>query len=413
MGARYADLAEVVPLDTDYNRIRLPDKEVVMRVPLVLSVVVLLVVVPWSLAGFPGSDLYLVSVGRGAGAAGSVWYTTVWIHNPGGETATVTLSLLRRGQENTSPEQQIVFVGPGETLKLGDALVELFGAESASGALRLQASAPVVVAARVFNQTGDNLADSQGQFMAGVPAELALELSSSTDIPGITQPEDASFRCNFALVETAGADVTVEATLYDHFGGELASKDYMLRPYEAMQENLSELGEVTVDGGRLHVEVTSGDGRVLALASMVGNGAQSQDPSTLEMELEMASDAGQESTAFFTQVHGPLTASTFEVVATLAVPAGSYVINGKVQARMSSAIATGWSAVCMVSLDGTTVDSTQVGVAINSGSVATIPVAAAGTLDTDGLIELECYTGESELLLIKLIATRVGTLTEQ
>ncbi|NOZ94920.1 MAG: hypothetical protein GXP47_09310, partial [Acidobacteria bacterium] len=44
---------------------------------------------------------------------------------------------------------------------------------------------------------------------------------------------------------------------------------------------------MTVDGGRLDVAVTSGSGKVLTFASMVGNGTVSQDPSTLEMEYEL------------------------------------------------------------------------------------------------------------------------------
>ncbi|NOZ94098.1 MAG: hypothetical protein GXP47_05060, partial [Acidobacteria bacterium] len=52
--------------------------------------------------------------------------------------------------------------------------------------------------------------------------------------------------------------------------------------------NLSDLGSsLTVDGGRIDVEVLSGSGKVLTFASMVGNGTVSQDPSTLEMEYEL------------------------------------------------------------------------------------------------------------------------------
>ena len=39
-----------------------------------------------------------------------------------------------------------------------------------------------------------------------------------------------------------------------------------------------------VAGGRLHVRVAGGSRKVLTMASMVGNGTVSQDPSTLEME---------------------------------------------------------------------------------------------------------------------------------
>ncbi len=246
-----------------------------------------------SFAGLPDGDLYLVSVGRGVGAAGSIWYTTVWLHNPEPTTVTVTVSMLYRGQQNSAPEQQTVTVRPGETLTLPDALLDLFGATSASGALRFQAPTRIFVSARIFNQTGSDAAESQGQFMAGLPAGVAIGPAAFTDIAGITQPADESFRCNFALVETAGANASVTVTLYDGAAVELASRTYNLRPYEPIQQNLSNLGSgVSIDGGRLHLEVTAGGGRVLGLASMVGNGTVSQDPSTLEMEIETTAASG-------------------------------------------------------------------------------------------------------------------------
>jgi len=89
-------------------------------------------------------------------------------------------------------------------------------------------------------------------------------------------------------VETSGANATVEVTLYDRDGVQRAQKSYNLGPWQPMQVNLNDLGSgMTVDGGRLDVAVTSGSGKVLTFASMVGNGTVSQDPSTLEMEYEL------------------------------------------------------------------------------------------------------------------------------
>jgi hypothetical protein len=236
-------------------------------------------------AAFPATDLYLVSVGRSAGSGGSQWYTTVWIHNPGTQTAQVNVSLLLRGQANPAPDQQLISVAPGETLTFDDIINDLFGLQEAVGALRFQGDANVVVGARVFNLPGDDVAESQGQFMAGTPSTFAIAAGEGTDVPGITQPTDGSFRCNFGAVETAGATAELLVTLYDGSGVVLTSQSYSLGPFQAMQESLASIDpQVNVDGGRLKAEVTSGDGRVLVFASMVGNGTVSQDPSTLEME---------------------------------------------------------------------------------------------------------------------------------
>ena len=239
-------------------------------------------------AGVPGTDLWLPSVARTPGANGSQWYTTVWIHNPGTQTAQVSISLLDRDRSNPVPKVQTVTVGEGETLKLADVFQDVFAVPNATGALRFQSTQKVVVSARSYNLTAAGLADSQGQFMSGIPAELALGAGEKTSVPAITQPADGSFRCNYALVETAGVATDVQVTLYDRDGVQQASKGYALLPYEPIQVNLNDLGSgVYVDGGRLDVEVLSGSGRVLTMASLVGNGTVSQDPSTLEMEYEL------------------------------------------------------------------------------------------------------------------------------
>ena len=116
---------------------------------------------------------------------------------------------------------------------------------------------------------------------------------------------------------------------------------------------------------------------------------------------------------YFTQVRGPIEPAGFEVVAKLEVPPGSYVVTGKAEVRFNSPVAAGWSGVCGILMDGESVDSAQVGMSINSGIVATIPLAGAGSFSEEGLIEMECVTSESELLFIKLIATQVESLTEQ
>ncbi|NOZ78548.1 MAG: hypothetical protein GXP48_05105 [Acidobacteria bacterium] len=192
-----------------------------------------------------------------------------------------------------SPMQQAVTVSPGETMKLGDVFQDLFGLSQAVGALRFQSTRKVVVAARSYNLTSAGLADSQGQFVAGMPSELAIGSGQKTSIPGITQPADGSFRSNFAMVETAGGTANVQVTLYDRDGVPVATKTYTLSPYEPKQVSLHSFSSsATVDGGRMDIKVLSGSGKVLTFASMVGNGTVSQDPSTLEMEYELTQGSG-------------------------------------------------------------------------------------------------------------------------
>ena len=262
------------------------------RTCLALLVLAMTIFAPPADAAATGEDLFLVSVGRGPGAQSSFWYVTVWIYNPSSKPAAVDVSFLERGSANPAPIHSTMTVNPGATATVNDALFNLFGLEVAFGALRVRSDQEIVVAARSYNLTDAGLADSQGQFMAAFPAELAIAAGESTSIPGITQPTDGSFRCNFAVVETAGATAEIDVRLLDPAGTLMANTSFSIAPFEPKQINIGQLnGATTVDGGRIEVSVRSGAGRVLALGSMVGNGSSSQDPSTLEMKYELGGSA--------------------------------------------------------------------------------------------------------------------------
>jgi len=240
-------------------------------------------------AGFSGTDVFLPSVGSGPGAAGSHWHTSLWLHNPGNTTADVTLEFLARGTSNPAPATAYEVVGPGETIRVPDLLAAYFGGGSAFGALRVTATAKVVVASRIFSTPpGAGEEASTGQFFGGVPAAFSIGAGERTRVLGAFQwtPSEAGpFRTNFGFVETAGGNATVRVTVRD--GADPASvlgqKDYTLGPRGVLQKNLADV--VTgphSDNAVLEIEVLSGStGRVLAFGSQVANG--SNDPSTLEM----------------------------------------------------------------------------------------------------------------------------------
>jgi len=249
-------------------------------------------------AGFPGTDVFVASVGHGSGAGGSQWRTTLWIHNPGDQAADCQVMFLRRNQANPSPPTYNLTVQPGDTVKYDDATWVLFGLEG-YGALRVTCDREVVVNSRIYNQPGSDLSDTQGQFFSAVPASFAIGYGESTDVLGVNQAGDGAFRYNYGFVETTGNTVTFTATLYDGDGTELASRAYTLEPYEAIQVGLADLGagDAPTDNGRLHVEVTGGSGRVIAFGSGIAN--TSQDPSTFEMTFHEQSSGGGDITAVY------------------------------------------------------------------------------------------------------------------
>ncbi|MFH1177941.1 MAG: hypothetical protein V1750_11085 [Acidobacteriota bacterium] len=88
------------------------------------------------LAGFAGTDVFLPSVGRKPGAAGSQWYTTLWIYNPGAANANVQVTFLERDKDNTVAPIYNLTIVAGETQRFDNAIWSLFNKE-AFGALRV------------------------------------------------------------------------------------------------------------------------------------------------------------------------------------------------------------------------------------------------------------------------------------
>ncbi len=239
------------------------------------------------LAGFPGSDVYVASVGRGSGIGSSEWKTALWIGNPNPTAVNCKVFFLARDQANPNPPAFLVSVAPGETLNYDDAIGTIFGT-SGFGAMRVLCSDDVIVSSRIFNDPGNDPAATQGQLFGAVPAAFAIGLGDATDVLGVNQDVDEAFRYNFGFVETSGAPVTVQAQLIDGDGTVLGSRSYGLQGREARQLNIADIGAGAqpTGNGRVHVEVVSGAGRVIVFGSGIAN--SSQDPSTFEMAMREA-----------------------------------------------------------------------------------------------------------------------------
>jgi len=244
-----------------------------------------------SFAGFSGTEVYLPSVGRGDGAGGSVWRTTLWIHNPSSTPAQCEIQLLLRNQANPTPDTYLETIPAGDTILIEDATWTLFGVDG-YGALRVLSSEKIIVNSRIYNQQGADLSDTQGQFFGGVPSTFALGNGQSTEILGVNQASDSAFRYNFGFVESSGNNVDVRVELIDGDGATLGSTQLTLQAFEPRQLNISALGagQTPTNNGRLHISVTGGAGRVIAFGSGIAN--TSQDPSTFEMLFEQTTAGG-------------------------------------------------------------------------------------------------------------------------
>ncbi len=279
------------------------------------------------LGGFAGTDVFLPPVGARPGVPPSVWYTSVWVHNPNATAANVTFHLLER-QANPAPLTYTDVIPAGDTKKYDNA-IQLMFARQTFGALRVTSNVKVIVGSRIYSQSG-SLDDSVGQFFAGVPASFAIGAGQTTELLGVygTQPSASStFRYNFGLVETTGTGTcTVKVTASDATGAPLATKSYTVGQWEQVQKAFGdEFPGLSTQNARLTVEVTSGSGKVIAFGSLVANG--SQDPSTMEMSfrdelLAGGGGGGLSEVSHDTSLSGSGTASSPLGVASGGVAAG-------------------------------------------------------------------------------------------
>jgi len=260
-----------------------------------LVAVLLLLVAGSAFAIIPGMDLYVPAVGHGLGAVvngiQAWWRADVWILNPSStQSATVSIYLLLRNQGNPNPDVRTITLAPGETRYLQDIVFNTFGADNTYGGLRLTSSIPVVVSGRSYDANVTVTGKGQGtagQFFSGVPAALALDLGSSTDIIGLDQDAATTtgkWRSNLAFVETTGDPVDLSIYRIDSNGTVLNSTAYTyhLEGRQVSQINYVLTAIVNTPGTnqRVRVAVTGGTGRVIVNASRLDN--TTGDPSTID-----------------------------------------------------------------------------------------------------------------------------------
>jgi hypothetical protein len=216
----------------------------------------------------PGTEIIVPAAGRG-----EPWSTDLYIMNPGGVTASVTVEWLVRDQANPNPVSVGFVVAPGETLVLTDVIFEDFGVDEGYGAFRVVADQPVLTNSRIFS-----FADGEtfGQGFEGVPVGLSTAAGETTDIVGLSQ--NSQFRTN--VYGCAGAEgAKLEFSLIAPDGTLLATGSRTLGAWAPFLRRTDQLlGSGPFDEGTLRVTVT--EGSAVVGASKVDR--LSTDPTTLE-----------------------------------------------------------------------------------------------------------------------------------
>jgi hypothetical protein len=225
--------------------------------------------------------LVLPVVGRGPGAAGTQWLSSLELFNTSATEIDVVLFFNRSGQDNTTPAAQASLSVPARGLVvIDDLLAEAFLLNDANGSVDIQASAPVIAHSRIANVGGAD--GTYGQLVPAIPERWAMGddtapgLDAKVDVVSLFEVRhDADFRTNIGAANVSGVPLQIEVRAFLDTSpiGQMTVLE--LPPFSHRQLNgiLPTLGIPNgTFGVRLELAAAAGSaGRFVAYASVVDN----------------------------------------------------------------------------------------------------------------------------------------------
>jgi hypothetical protein len=221
-----------------------------------------------------------------AGAAGSVWRTDLLLHNFGSADASLTVTLLRQGADNSGLATTATLSVPADaTVVVEDALLALFE-HTGNAALKLDAATDqLVVTSRTFNQSSHG---TFGQAIPGATDGSTLAAGQTALLLGLSGTDGRRTNLGWVSLEDAAVTVTVELLGAD--GQALASASFAERPYGQTQLNdlFGRLGSAPTASAYARV---SASGRIQPYASVVAAGSNDPVYVAAQGNLDLATSA--------------------------------------------------------------------------------------------------------------------------
>jgi hypothetical protein len=258
----------------------------------------------------PPPDAQIIpAVAHAAGANGSLFESDVRLTNLSAQTMKYMLNFTPSGVDGTvAGSSMTIQVDPGGTMALDDILASFFGSgsggASSTGMLEIRPLASTsttsiatptlgvkkvtVASSRTYNFTENG---TFGQYIPAIP--FAQFIGKGAGILSLQQiAQSTVYRTNFGLVEGSGEPADVILRVFDSHGSMLQQIPVSLLAGEHRPLNslLATYG-ITLDDGRIEVEVTSSTGKVTAYASTVDN--RTNDPLLVPPVLKGAALAGR------------------------------------------------------------------------------------------------------------------------
>ena len=216
--------------------------------------------------------IYVPTAAHLVGYGGINWRTDLEFHNPTQASVSLRLDLLKRDQDNSSPDHTGATLLAGTSMRYGDVLSTHFEFTGA-GALRLTpTSGSLAVTSRTYNQTAGG---TYGQFVPGIPEYEAVLYGEEARLVQLTHDLSTTtgYRTNIGFVNAVNMRITIEIKLFNSSGTLLGTLPYDLDPFEFKQIDKtfkSVTGEAVADGYAV-LRTTTPNGRFFAYASVIDN----------------------------------------------------------------------------------------------------------------------------------------------
>ena len=230
----------------------------------------------WFLAAPPPVVLtrrYVPTAASAPGRYGSVFRTSLQLHNPDSTRSSGRLVFHPQGTSGTDTDPSLAFsLDPGETRSIPDLLAAIGASGVGSLDILVESGDAPVAAVRVFNDAGS--AGTMGAGVEALPAESALK---SGETGSLLVPADlVAFRLNIG-VRSLDAGATLSVTLRDAAGRSVTRLTRSYPPSFYQQDTASDFLDGAMLSGGESIAVTVTQGSTIVFGATADN--RTQDPS--------------------------------------------------------------------------------------------------------------------------------------
>jgi PKD repeat protein len=209
-----------------------------------------------------------------SGLNGSQWRTELTLFNASYNPVSVTLTYVP--SYGSGPQQRATSLGGRQSVTYANALVDLYGISSGTGAIAIDSSstsgAPnVLVTSRTFTDS------SSGTYGQSVPSLGTSDFASTMYLTGMAV--NAAYRTNLGVVNRSSSNVPMTLSLFDANGAQVATANITVPANNFQQAGLASFFPAigTTSYNALSLRASGGSSDAVSIyASVVDN--RTQDP---------------------------------------------------------------------------------------------------------------------------------------